>query len=289
MATLISGLTSQTQPYIFGDFYAMLAKNHNVTRDMVKPLSFRDISKKIGDKAAFLMLSLLDNPNCSKEAIEAVVEIIHSLADGNGIYANSLHVTEVKKGIGGLLDRTRREDLRIGSFSLHTRGFLDTDLEQIEDISCGFIFTPEFKSPKSLFEDGARGVYSFDLKIDFILQRGQERDKPSVTMATVIAEYDGPTHLMDEQVRRDKARDSSVQSTGATVFRIQTPHKDRKQSEYKQALSETKVKTIGDIKEYFRNTLYKHFEVSSLINGNQQENENEEGLSHLFVDKKQPK
>ncbi|MGX9079895.1 hypothetical protein ACWTQY_28935, partial [Klebsiella pneumoniae] len=124
------------------------------------------------------------------EAIEAVVEIIHSLADGNGIYANSLHVTEVKKGIGGLLDRTRREDLRIGSFSLHTRGFLDTDLEQIEDISCGFIFTPEFKSPKSLFEDGARGVYSFDLKIDFILQRGQERDKPSVTMATVIAEYD---------------------------------------------------------------------------------------------------
>lgn len=287
MANFITGLTSQTQPYMmFGDFYAMLAKNHNVTRQMVRPLSFSGISEKIGDEAAFLMLSLLDNPNCSKEAIEAVVEVIHALADGNGIYANSLHVTEVKKGIGGLLERTKREDLRIGSFSLHTRGFLNTDLEQIEDISCKFIFTPEFKSPKSLFEDGARGVYSFDLKIDFILERGKWEDKSSATMATVIAEYDGPTHLMDEQVRRDKARDSSVQSTGATVFRIQTPHKDRKQSEYKQALSETKVKTIGDIKEYFRNTLYKHFEVSSLINGNQQGNESEGGLNRLFVDNK---
>ncbi len=286
MATSITGLTNQTQYLMFGDFYAILAKNHNVTREMVSPLSFREISKKIGEKAAFLMLSLLDNPNCSKEAIEAVVEVIHSLAGDNGIYANSLHVTEVNNGIRGLLEKTTKEYLRIGGFSLHTRGFLNTDLEQLEEISCKFIFTPEYKSPKSLFEDGARGVYSFDLKIDFILEREQGKDKSAVTMATVIAEYDGPTHLMDEQVRKDKARDSSVQSTGATVFRIQTPHKDRKQSEYKQALSETKIKTIGDIKEYFRNTLYKHFEVSNLISGNPQRDENGGDLVRSFINKK---
>lgn len=286
MATSITGLTNQTQYLMFGDFYAILAKNHNVTREMVRPLSFREISKKIGEKAAFLMLSLLDNPNCSKEAIEAVVEVIHSLAGDNGIYANSLHVTEVNNGIRELLEKTTKEYLRIGGFSLHTRGFLNTDLEQLEEISCKFIFTPEYKSPKSLFEDGARGVYSFDLKIDFILEREQGKDKSAVTMATVIAEYDGPTHLMDEQVRKDKARDSSVQSTGATVFRIQTPHKDRKQSEYKQALSETKIKTIGDIKEYFRNTLYKHFEVSNLISGNPQRDENGGDLVRSFINKK---
>ncbi|MFM5211224.1 hypothetical protein [Aeromonas hydrophila] len=286
MATFITGLTNQTQYLMFGDFYAILAKNHNVTREMVRPLSFREISKKIGEKAAFLMLSLLDNPNCSKEAIEAVVEVIHSLAGENGIYASSLHVTEVNNVIRGLLEKTTKEDLRIGGFSLHTRGFLNTDLEQLEEISCKFIFTPEYKSPKSLFEDGARGVYSFDLKIDFILEREQGKDKSAVTMATVIAEYDGPTHLMDEQVRKDKARDSSVQSTGATVFRIQTPHKERKQSEYKQALSETKIKTIGDIKEYFRNTLYKHFEVSNLISGNPQRDENGGDLVRSFINKK---
>ncbi|MGQ4692820.1 hypothetical protein ACUIHB_20115 [Aeromonas veronii] len=286
MANIITGLTSQTQHLMFCDFYAILARNHNVTREMVRPLSFREISKKIGEKAAFLMLSLLDNPNCSKEAIEAVVEVIHSLAGENGIYASSLHVTEVNNGIRGLLGKTTKEDLRIGGFSLHTRGFLNTDLEQLEEISCKFIFTPEYKSPKSLFEDGARGIYSFDLKIDFILEREQGKDKSAVTMATVIAEYDGPTHLMDEQVRKDKARDSSVQSTGATVFRIQTPHKERKQSEYKQALSETKIKTIGDIKEFFRNTLYKHFEVSNLISGNPQRDENGRDLVCSFINKK---
>lgn len=286
MANIITGLTSQTQHLMFCDFYAILARNHNVTREMVRPLSFREISKKIGEKAAFLMLSLLDNPNCSKEAIEAVVEVIHSLAGENGIYASSLHVTEVNNGIRGLLGKTTKEDLRIGGFSLHTRGFLNTDLEQLEEISCKFIFTPESKSPKSLFEDGARGIYSFDLKIDFILEREQGKDKSAVTMATVIAEYDGPTHLMDEQVRKDKARDSSVQSTGATVFRIQTPHKERKQSEYKQALSETKIKTIGDIKEFFRNTLYKHFEVSNLISGNPQRDENGGDLVCSFINKK---
>ncbi len=286
MANIITGLTSQTQHLMFCDFYAILARNHNVTREMVRPLSFREISKKIGEKAAFLMLSLLDNPNCSKEAIEAVVEVIHSLAGENGIYASSLHVTEVNNGIRGLLGKTTKEDLRIGGFSLHTRGFLNTDLEQLEEISCKFIFTPEYKSPKSLFEDGARGIYSFDLKIDFILEREQGKDKSAVTMATVIAEDDGPTHLMDEQVRKDKARDSSVQSTGATVFRIQTPHKERKQSEYKQALSETKIKTIGDIKEFFRNTLYKHFEVSNLISGNPQRDENGRDLVCSFINKK---
>lgn len=286
MANIITGLTSQTQHLMFCDFYAILARNHNVTREMVRPLSFREISKKIGEKAAFLMLSLLDNPNCSKEAIEAVVEVIHSLAGENGIYASSLHVTEVNNGIRGLLGKTTKEDLRIGGFSLHTRGFLNTDLEQLEEISCKFIFTPESKSPKSLFEDGARGIYSFDLKIDFILEREQGKDKSAVTMATVIAEYDGPTHLMDEQVRKDKARDSSVQSTGATVFRIQTPHKERKQSQYKQALSETKIKTIGDIKEFFRNTLYKHFEVSNLISGNPQRDENGGDLVCSFINKK---
>lgn len=286
MANIITGLTSQTKHLMFCDFYAILARNHNVTREMVRPLSFREISKKIGEKAAFLMLSLLDNPNCSKEAIEAVVEVIHSLAGENGIYASSLHVTEVNNGIRGLLGKTTKEDLRIGGFSLHTRGFLNTDLEQLEEISCKFIFTPEYKSPKSLFEDGARGIYSFDLKIDFILEREQGKDKSAVTMATVIAEYDGPTHLMDEQVRKDKARDSSVQSTGATVFRIQTPHKERKQSEYKQALSEIKIKTIGDIKEFFRNTLYKHFEVSNLISGNPQRDENGGDLVCSFINKK---
>ncbi|WP_429147170.1 hypothetical protein, partial [Aeromonas rivipollensis] len=135
MATSITGLTNQTQYLMFGDFYAILAKNHNVTREMVSPLSFREISKKIGEKAAFLMLSLLDNPNCSKEAIEAVVEVIHSLAGDNGIYANSLHVTEVNNGIRGLLEKTTKEYLRIGGFSLHTRGFLNTDLEQLEEIA----------------------------------------------------------------------------------------------------------------------------------------------------------
>lgn len=287
MATSISGLTNQTEHYLIsaGNFYELLARNHNIIRETVYPLSYSEVSQKIGDNAAFLMLSLLDNPHCSKEAVEALIEMIHALAGDDSVHVNALRVAEVNR-LRGLPEITRKEDLRIGDFSLKTEGFLKPDLEQLDGLSCTFIFTPEHKSPKSIFEDGARGAYSFDLKIDFILEHGQGKDKSVVTIATVIAEYDGPTHLMDEQVRKDKSRDSSVQSTGATVFRIQTPHKDRQRREYRKALSETKVKTIGDIKEYFRNTLYRHFESSRLINNALKRDREEKVEASSFDNKK---
>ncbi|MGR5367033.1 hypothetical protein [Photobacterium damselae] len=52
--------------------------------------------------------------------------------------------------------------------------------------------------------------------------RGGDRGK-SVLIDTVVVEYDGDRHLLAPKVIDDKKRDSFLQSTGVTVFRIQEP------------------------------------------------------------------
>lgn len=271
MATRISGARHTNYA---GDIISSVAANHNVSRDTLKPISYEEVKNKIGDKAALLMLSLMSFPYCSKESVEASIDIIRSIAGDEMITVSHLSLLPMINRMSG-----KKED-RIRSFTLATDGFLNSELEGMDGLSCYFQFTPEHQSPKSLFLQSLRGYYRFDLKIDLILVR--KDSGVTANMATVIAEYDGPIHVNDEQVRKDKARDSSVQSTGATVFRIQTPYKN---NQYKTALSETKVKTTDDIKEYFRNILYRHLDVSSLINDEKNRDAEGKGKKNSFVNK----
>jgi hypothetical protein len=83
-----------------------------------------------------------------------------------------------------------------------------------------------------------------------------------------VVEFDGPAHLSDEQVRRDKVRDSMVQSNGCTVFRVQMPyqHQGKGATELKREILTAMLEgQVQDIKNHFQNRLFATVNASYLL------------------------
>jgi hypothetical protein len=263
MALLIKGnypehrMFHQTIP----EFIAEEAQHFGINRYTVKPLSFENVSKKIGDTPALLMLMMLSDAKCSKIGIETAIDVMSGIA-GNELV--SLGVLDFEPPF-----------IRPLNFRLQTNGFLNDDFDNYNHMDCSFIFTPEARYHQSSMRDGASGAFSLDLEIEMFINvtipKSDTTPKISegVKVASVVVEFDGPTHLQDERVRNDKERDSMIQGLGKTVFHIQTPYKLKGPDStraYNAELDALVKRQIGDIKEHFRNTMYRQFEVSDLIN-----------------------
>jgi hypothetical protein len=96
----------------------------------------------------------------------------------------------------------------------------------------------------------------------------QKRKSEFIPVGSVVVEFDGPTHLSDEQVRRDKLRDSMVQSNGCTVFRIQMPynHQGKGSTQLnRDSISDILEGQIKDIKSHFQNRLFATVNASHLL------------------------
>jgi hypothetical protein len=263
MATMIKGIypESMTSRWSSSELIANEAQKYNVNRDTVKPLSFDDVSKKIGDKPALLMLSMLSDAKCSKVGIETAIEVMYGIAGNECVSVSMLDFDP--------------PFVRPLNFSLRTNGFLKEDFDNFKYMDCSFSFTPEARYNQSDMRDGARGTFSLDLEIAMFINVSIPKSDTtprifeSVEVASVVLEFDGPTHLHDERVRTDKERDSMIQGQGKTVFRIQTPYKIKGPDcikAYNTELDALVRRQIGDIKEHFRKTMYRQFKASALIN-----------------------
>lgn len=239
---------------------AEVAKTCNVDQNTVKPINFKDVSAKIGEDPALLMLSMLSNPNCSKVGLETVLKIIQAIAGTEKVWVAELDF---------MAPFTRPLN-----FVLMTDGFLKDDFENYQNITGNFRFTPEAKYNQSEMRDGAKGVFSLDLQVSFFITVTIPKTPlaegifQSIEVASVVVEVDGPTHLQDEKVRLDKERDSMIQALGKTVFRIQTPYQQTgpgSQKANSDALETLVNNQIGDIKEHFRTRIFQQIQVSDLI------------------------
>lgn len=237
------------------------AQKHGVNCYTTKPLSFENTATKIGNEPALLMLSMLSDVKCSKEGIATVIDVMRGIAGDEPISVAELDF--------------KPPFVRPLNFKLQTPGFLKEDFNNSKHMTCSFKFTPEAKYNRSIMREGARGVLSLDLEIEMhivVFMRKTEttpRVFESVNVSTVVVEFDGPDHLRDEMVRTDKERDSMIQAMGKTVFRIQTPYKQRgmdSTKKYNTELNDLVKRHIGDIKEHFRQMMFHQFEVSDLIN-----------------------
>lgn len=217
------------------------AEKFGVNETTKKPIPYETLKSQLGEESCLLMLTLLaENPNCSKAGAKAIISVMHGLLGDHEI--RRCKIDESNKYLG---------------FTLYTKGFLSDDLDNYPKINCELQFEPEATVPKESLKDGQKGNYKLDLKIDLILSFPKNG---SHTVATVIVEYDGRTHLNDENVRRDKIRDSSVQRQGSTVFRIQSPYRspDVSCEDYRRLESRELDDHIDNIREHLRVRLFEY-------------------------------
>ncbi|KOY47247.1 hypothetical protein ACX03_02380 [Vibrio parahaemolyticus] len=275
-ATIVKGLEPSpvlTSPYLEDE----IKERYNVDSETKVPLDIKELSKRIGEKPSLLLCSMLvSEQKCSKFGTQCLIEVLAGIAGNQPIIVHELDYGPVQT--------------RPFNFKLITHGFLNDEFEPINEglgernnASVSFKFTPEYRVQKSSLRDQDRlnGSYDLDLKIDmaitvFVDSPNKDISPPNtIQVGSVVVEFDGPRHLSDEQVRKDKLRDSLVQSNGSTVFRIQMPyqHVGTGSTELNLESLDTLLKgQIEDIKSHFQNRLYNTVNANYLLKSIEQNN-----------------
>lgn len=273
MAVLIKGLDSddifQLQP--LGE---EIRKRYGISLETKKPLDVKELSERIGEIPSLLLCAMLSSqPKCSLFGIKCLIEVIAGIAEGHSISV-------------ACLDYGPHQS-RPFNFTLATDGFLKESFDPI-NLALGkqnhalmsFGFTPEHRVLKHALREApeSNGTFELDLKIDLDIAvfynafnktiEKQDRKSEVIPIASVVVEFDGPTHLHDEQVRKDKLRDSMVQSSGCTVFRIQMPYIQQGKGAAqinRDKISQLLEDQIKDIKNHFQNRLFTMVNASYLL------------------------
>lgn len=216
---------------------------------------------------------LSSQPKFSLFGINCLIEVIAGIADNHPIFVSCLDYGPNQP--------------RPFNFILATDGFLEELFEPI-NLALGernqavvsFGFTPEHRVSKQILRGSSElnGSFELDLKIDMDIvvfynplnkkSEEQKRRSEYIPIGSVVVEFDGPAHLSDEQVRKDKLRDSMVQSSGCTVFRIQMPYSHHGKGAAqinRDNTSQVIEGQIEDIKNHFRNRLFATVNASYLI------------------------
>jgi hypothetical protein len=273
MPPLIEGLDGcdifQLQP-----LEKTIKDRYGISFETKKPLDIQELSKRIGETPSLLLCAMLSSqPKCSLFGVNCLIEVIAGIAENHPVYV-------------GRLDYGANQS-RPFNFTLATDGFLKELFEPI-NLALGershalveFCFTPEYRVSKQALREftESNGSFELDLKIDLgisafydLLDKKTEQKKRKsefIPIASVVVEFDGPAHLSDEQVRRDKLRDSMVQSSGCTVFRIQMPYNQQGKGAAqinRDRMSNMLEGQVRDIKNHFQNRLFATVNASYLL------------------------
>lgn len=274
MATRIKGV-DQRDVFHLASLKKTIKERYRIDTETKKPLDIKESSKRIGENPSLLLCAmLLNQPRCSAFGVKCLIEVLAGIAAHHPI-----GVSELDYG---------PEQTRPYNFTLSTRGFLSEAFEPINEslvernhASVSFIFTPEYRISKLELREQPKLNSSFDLdlKIDMFIKifadcpsqnnDQQKRISKSIPVGSVVVEFDGMTHLGDEQVRKDKLRDSMVQSKGFTVFRIQMPYQHQgigSTALNRDSLASMLEGQIQDIKNHFQNRLFDTINASHLLN-----------------------
>lgn len=264
MVTLVKGVDSHDL-FSLPPLEKTIKERYSVDGKTKKPLDIQELSKRIGEKPSLLLCAMLGSqPKCSKFGTECLIEVLAGIAENQPIGVSCLDYGQ--------------NQTRPFNFTLKTEGFLKELFEPINvvlgernHIVADFCFTPEHKVPKKELREliKTNSSYDLDLRIDMYItifyscsnqnSEKRKRESESILVGSVVVEFDGPMHLNDEQVRKDKIRDSMVQSDGCTVFRVQKPYKHQGQGTTKlnsEILSATLEGQIQDIKNHFQNKIF---------------------------------
>lgn len=272
MATMIKGLGDR-------DFFQLpslkkeIEERYRINLETKMPLDVQEVSKRIGESSSLLLCAMLSQPKCSLFGVNCLIEIMAAIAENHPI-----HVACLDYG---------PNQSRPFNFILATDGFLKESFEPINTAlgershaAISFSFTPEHRISKQALREfpDSNGSFELDLKIDLSVvvfykctdqKTGQIiRKSETVPIASVVVEFDGPSHLSDEQVRKDKIRDSMIQSTGCAVFRIQIPYKEEGKGATqvnRDRLSNLLKGQIEDIKSHFQSRLFATINSSYLL------------------------
>lgn len=250
-----------------------IKERYRVDAETKKPLDVQKLSKRIGKEPSLLLCAMLaSQPKCSAFGVNCLIEVLAGIADNQPIGVSSLDYGPNK--------------MRPFNFTLSTDGFLKEVFEPINvalgernHASVSFCFTPEHKVSKSALREHSElnGSFDLDLKIDMGLvifadcpnqNKERKRISESTLVGSVVVEFDGLAHLGDEQVRKDKLRDSMVQSNGCTVFRVQMPYQQQGKGATalnRDSLSAMLEGQIKDIKNHFQSRLFDTIKASYLL------------------------
>lgn len=273
MATFIKG-ADDYGIFHFPPLEQTIKKRYGVDAKTKKPLDVQELSKRIGERAALLLCAMLSNqPRCSAFGVKCLIEVLAGIAGNHPISVSCLDYGPNKT--------------RPFNFTLSTDGFLKELFESINlelgernHATAHFCFAPEHRVSKRELRElpETNGSFELDLKIDMGIiifhecstqnKEQQKRKSELIPVVSVVVEFDGPTHLSDEQVRKDKLRDSMVQSNGCTVFRIQMPyrHQGKGTTEInRDSLSAMLEEQIQDIKNHFQERLFATINTSYLL------------------------
>lgn len=272
MATLIKGLGDR-DIFQLPPLSKEIEERYKINLETKKPLDVQELSKRIGEGPSLLLCAMLNQPKCSFFGVNCLIEIIAGIAENHPIHISCLDYGPNQS--------------RPFNFTLATDGFLKESLEPI-NLALGerhhavmsFCFTPEHRVSKQALREFSEssGSFELDLKIDLdisvfynSLSRKTEqksRRTETIPIASVVVEFDGPTHLSDEQVRKDKLRDSMVQSNGCTIFRIQIPYNQEGKGATqinRDRMSNLLKGQIKDIKNHFQSRLFATVNASYLL------------------------
>ncbi|MEF1253389.1 hypothetical protein [Vibrio sp. M260112] len=212
---------------------------YGVSCHVAKPFEFNDVQKKLGYKTSLLMLSMARNPHVSASGLKDIIDISSYFTNYPSFRVVSLNT---QKTYPQFTIETNEED-----------GIFKDDLAAYPKITHFFRIIPELKIPKTTLGIDSNSTYELDLVIELILNL----DGAEHTLASVVVECDGPTHLESDKVRADKLRDSHIQSLAFTVFRIQSVNthcytiKVQREKTYQELMAH-----IRNIQEHFRNRLF---------------------------------
>ncbi|MCJ8512240.1 DUF559 domain-containing protein [Acinetobacter lwoffii] len=273
MATIIRGIDPR---YIstLPSLEERIEQRYKINNETKKPFNIQELSKRIGEKPSLLLCAMLSDPHCSKFGVECLIEVLAGIADNNPIYVSSLDYGP--------------NQTRPFNFTLMTQGFLNEEFINVNNLlgerdhACfSFTFIPENKISQSDLRNGQsniKGKFSLDLTIELHMTifadqinhntKQHERIVEDFLIGKVVIEFDGINHLNDEQVRKDKLRDSMIQGEGFTVFRIQMPYQHAGKGSNKinkENLSILLKGQIEDIKNYFKNTFHNAISVNYLL------------------------
>lgn len=265
MATLIKGVDDYSI-FHFPPLEQTIKERYGVDAKTKNPLDIQELSKRIGERPSLLLCAMLSSqPKCSVFGVKCLIEVLAGIAKNHPISVSCLDYGP--------------NQTRPFNFTLSTDGFLKELFEPI-NLALGernhaaayFCFAPEHRvSKKELRElTEINGSFELDLKIDMgiTIFYDCQRKSESIPVGSVVVEFDGPTHLSDEQVRKDKIRDSMVQSNGCTVFRVQMPYKHQGKGATelnRDSLSAMLEGQVQDIKNHFQNRLFATINASYLL------------------------
>ncbi len=198
---------------------------------------YQFLSPMVGYRATILLLCLEQKRSVSTEEVKFIGEILSSLSNKRSfnvplLVEHPLNFT--------LVSQLNSYETRLGNTYF---------------ISA----TPQSKWNKNLLDD-TRKSYEIDLLLELYFMSGDSKN----IIAKAALEYDGPYHLQETNVRKDKFRDSQIQADDIPVFRLPsqnthfTPQQGRDEFRarldiYKENVNDFIQKRINDYESHILN------------------------------------